>query len=1530
MVVAQALPLTTISRIDLTGDSLHPILQEPGGTESAGTQLPSVESFFVENRGQGGEGAGLYYAEGEPFSVALGIGWVGFDVHDADGSGGALIRMGFPYANAVPPRGQDACGSRLNFLVGDDPGMWQRDVKCYRLVIYADLWDGIDLEFRFDGGRLKYDVTVHPGADANMVRFDYRGADRLEVERGTGDLLIGASGTVLRDAAPEALQWGRDAPVRCMCGFEKLNGTSVGFRLGGYDPGRPLVIDPGLVFGTLIGGGKQDSPAMVALDEADNIYLTGWTCSPDFPTVPGSYKSSSDTVGNNNGEGFVAKLDPSGSKLVYSTFFGGRKDDGCFALFVDGKGSAYVTGWTESPDFPTTQGAYCTTLNTGHYNAYLAKLSPDGSSLMASTLLGGYWDDMGYSVSADAQGDPVVCGLTKSGDFPVTAGAFDGSLSNAPGEKDDVFVARLSANMTALLYSTYIGGDGFDSPLRCHLDADGSLYIGGKTSSTDFPTTPGAYDRAAPGSDSEAKGFVLRFDITTGILVFSTFVGGDILISQLAMCVDDDGCAYVATSADGASGSPGTSNSTRGMDVYVAKLDADASELLATRTFGGSAWEMPSDIEVDPFGNMYVVGETLSDDLPTTSGCFCSTRTGEEDGFLAVLSPDASLLLHCTYFGGKGSDSVRDMALDSTYRAVAAGDTMIGSDRPVANPNAVFPATNPPLTGYMVNWVTGFVLKLDPEVAGFAALSFKEGPILYSDLQAYDFVVDANPMRAKQPPTSVRLVLDAGGAEVVLGCDHRTAGWDLLPIDDPRGLVSLESGPADIVPDPRNTSTSIHFRVRFGWNWPHEDLCDVALNLSGAPGRAVRPVYERLFRVENDLAFHGDLIVVGEWQGRLAKGSWVRAGEPMNISGTRVVYEGTTDVFPPAGVCDVLALDDDGGANSVRLGEDGAFEIGILADDATDLDETLRLSLDRLPPGATLVSDVPFPLRVDGDAPEFGVAIPEPDSWHSSSDVLISITVHDNATSGVDSSSLEYAYVVKGEGGFSPWGQGGLNATPDGGAVDGMVILRLPDGDDNFIRWRATDLVGNLASSPPLQLKVDTLNVSFRDPVPDSESWHKAEVDCGVTVEDPGGSGIDVSTIQYRFSGHNLSGYGRWQALDMPGLSDSVSVSTLVGLTLAETRYNYVQWRAKDLVGHGYTSSPHYRVQVDTTPIIFRAFSPPEDVVQNRTDVTCWATIEDPGEGSGVNLSSVEYRVALSDLPGRPPSITWSPWRSVGMQGVSRSNTFSVAMVLAYGSENLVQLRGTDAAGNDPSVSPDHRIVVDDRPPEFSDPLPLPSAKQPGPLVEVSVTIEDGLIGVDAGAIWCRHSDRTTGTPGAWTPVTATASNGAFRVKVALDVHPGHDNRLQVRARDLAGNEATSSMIEVWVNSPPESIIGKEVDEANPDLMTLSASASSDPDGDALNYTWHLDGSGEALAYGERVPIGPLHLALGNHTFTLVVTDDMGAADSAETTITIAPPPSLKTRDSGDPTWMILLLVIIIALSGTGYLYFRHRALERA
>ena len=626
---------------------------------------------FVENRGQI-DARVRYYAEGPRYAFYLTRDELvlSFMNHLA-------ISLQFLGGNPRAVLGDERAPGEVNYFRGNDPARWRTALPRYEQIVSRELWPGVDLRLREQAGTLKYEFRVRPGARIADIGLAYRGSDGLALDN-TGALLIKTDMGVLRDSAPVAYQTiaGVRVPVESRYVLNADKGR-YGFAVGSYQPDRELVIDPGVEYSTFLGGASHEFATGIAVDAAGNAYVVGTTQSPDFPTRPGSFRRTGAT--NNFSDVFVSKLNATGTALVYSTFIGGTNFDFGRRIAIDAAGNAYVTGQTKSSNFPTTGGAFDRTFNIANcprcgidqYDTFVTKLNAAGSALVYSTFLGGTDIDDARGIAVDGAGSAYVIGETVSRDFPTTASAFDRVHNGAY----DVFVTRLNAAGSALVYSTFLGGVQVDDGERVAVDAAGNAYAMGFTSSADFPTTAGAFDTTANGAFDV---FVTKLNPTGSALLYSTFLGGEGFDSGGGLTVDAAGSAYVS----GGTGSidfpttPGAFNTVPdGSDAFVTKLNAAGSALAYSAVFGGTASEGASGIALDGAGNAWVTGGTSSADFPVTAGAADSSFNGTADAFVSKLSANGSALVYSTYLGGTLSESGNDVALDSAGDVYVAGHT---------------------------------------------------------------------------------------------------------------------------------------------------------------------------------------------------------------------------------------------------------------------------------------------------------------------------------------------------------------------------------------------------------------------------------------------------------------------------------------------------------------------------------------------------------------------------------------------------------------------------------------------------------------------------------------------------------------------------------------------------------------------------------------------------------------------------------------------------------------------------------------
>ena len=485
----------------------------------------------------------------------------------------------------------------------------------------------------------------------------------------------------LIEQAPVAWQEIEGERVDVAVAFQVLDGQQIQFALGAYHPAYALVLDPTLVYSTFLGGRASDEGEAIAVDQAGQVYVTGYTRSTDFPTSEGAHdRLIHITYG---GDIFVVKLNISGDALIYSTFLGGNRSEKAYAIAVDRGGQAYITGRTGSNDFPTTAAAYDTTHahGSGSYGSdiFITKLNEDGSDLIYSTFLGGSdRSEKARAIAVDTSGQAYITGYTDSNDFPTTAGAYDTTHNGS----NDVFITKLNESGSDLVYSTFLGGSANDVANEIALDRTGRVYVTGYTYSDDFPTTAGAYDTTLNGRDD---GFVTKLNENGSALVYSTFLGGSAYTSYSsderaeAMVVDNLGQVYVTgyTRSDDFPTTAGAYDTTHNghRDVFVTKLNKQGSALVYSTFLGGISSDVAYGIALDRIGQVYVTGYIYSDDFPTTAGAYDTTRDGYSDVFVTQLNEQGSDLVYSTFWGGKSYETGRSIVVDNAERVYLTGST---------------------------------------------------------------------------------------------------------------------------------------------------------------------------------------------------------------------------------------------------------------------------------------------------------------------------------------------------------------------------------------------------------------------------------------------------------------------------------------------------------------------------------------------------------------------------------------------------------------------------------------------------------------------------------------------------------------------------------------------------------------------------------------------------------------------------------------------------------------------------------------
>ncbi len=634
-----------------------------------------------------------------------------------------VSRLVFKNANKKPVIVPiEETGHRMNFFKGNDRSQWYRNVPTSKAVRYKELYKNIDLKVYGIEKQIEYDWIVKRGGRVEDIVFEYSQVKRTGIDE-KGNLVVTTAFGDLIHQRPVSFQFidGKKVPVNVV--FKKLGKHSYGFKAGKYDKGYDLIIDPFvLAYSTYIGGSKYDVVTNITVDSDNCVYIVGRSNSPEFPTHDGTppannfyksyvtklspsgselvfttfmdipnfsaitvdqagaiYLTGSTTSGlfptvapyqatfAGKSDAIIMKLSPDGSTIIYSTFFGRNHYDSGWDIAVDSIGNIYIVGTTQSSNFPVTQNAVQP--NYKLKDVFISKFSPDGLTLLYSTYLGGTGEEYPQGIAVDNSGAIYVAGNTSSFNFPVTANAFQQRNGGNSYDPEEGFITKISSNGSTMVYSSYLGGGGYDLCTDIAIDKFGYAYVCGLTNSVEssFPVTANAYrDWYAGFGDA----YVAKISQDGNNLVYATYFGGSKGDMATSLGVNENGeCSIMGYTLSYDMPLYPYDNilqsvNNGGFDLYVATFNAAGSGLVMSTYLGGSTGELATShfhteftgLAIDKNGDLYVTAGTYSSDFPlrnpyqdtfkgNTEVVVAKIASSNAAPFLTLLSPNGSEIL---------------------------------------------------------------------------------------------------------------------------------------------------------------------------------------------------------------------------------------------------------------------------------------------------------------------------------------------------------------------------------------------------------------------------------------------------------------------------------------------------------------------------------------------------------------------------------------------------------------------------------------------------------------------------------------------------------------------------------------------------------------------------------------------------------------------------------------------------------------------------------------------------------------------
>ncbi len=581
----------------------------------------------------------------------------------------------------------DSSNFYRNYILGNDKSKWKGELRSYSHLRMTDFYAGIDLEMKGKDGQLKYSLIVQPGVDASQIAFAYSGQYGLKIDK-EGNLRIANRFGEIIEEKPIAWVEGERGKTPVQIRFV-LDGETVKFVFpDGYDTSKKLIIDPNLTFSSFTGSTADNWGFTATPDLSGNLFGGGIVFGTGYPILAGAYDASFNGLIDLG----ISKFNATGTNLLYSTYLGGSGSETPNSMVSSPNGDLYIFGITSSTDFPMAGASYDNSFNggpiipsnqsnnldfTGGSDLYVARLNSTGSALIASTYVGGsdtdglnttslrynYGDQFRGDIVLDANNNVYIASHTKSTNFPVVLG----SQPTLAGGQDAV-VFKLSANLSTMMWSTYLGGSGEDTGNSIQIASNGNVYVVGGTSSSVMPFV-GGIDLTYDGGVSD--GYLTRMNGTTGVLMAGTYMGYNEYDQTYFVQLDIDDNVYVLgqsqTNWGVTPGCYGNANSGQ----FIQKYSPNLATIAWTTMIGagtGNVEISPTAFLVSDCYDIYLSGwggvlntsgqatNSTTNGFPVTPDAFQAATNGS-NFYIAVLDADASFLKYGTYMGGVSSSN---------------------------------------------------------------------------------------------------------------------------------------------------------------------------------------------------------------------------------------------------------------------------------------------------------------------------------------------------------------------------------------------------------------------------------------------------------------------------------------------------------------------------------------------------------------------------------------------------------------------------------------------------------------------------------------------------------------------------------------------------------------------------------------------------------------------------------------------------------------------------------------------------------